>query len=80
MKPLGLSQTDGMSNTFATRERTKIICVPDCARTIFFAFQNRARALASAKKKIASAKKNADARARAKKSPTDAEGFKVVID
>ena len=44
-----------------------------------FAFQNRARALASAKKNLRP-QKNANARARAKKSPTDAEGFKVVID
>ena len=35
MKSLGLSETDGMPNTFAARERTKIICVPSCARTFF---------------------------------------------
>ena len=44
----------------------------------YFAFQNRARAFASAKKNCVR-KKNADARARAKKSPTDAAGVEEVV-
>ena len=47
-----------MSNAFAARERTKIICVPSCARTFFILPSTRVR------EKNCVRKKNADARAR----------------
>ena len=68
LKSLGLSETDGMSNTFPTRERTEIICVPSCARTFFILRFKTVRAHSRPRKKNLRPQKKMRTRVRAQKN------------